>query len=131
MKEMREVDDDIAKTKIELKDEVEMKLTNNERTAHSNAWCTHGESSKILKKSRGKVYSLLLGQCTQVLVDKMKQDTNWVTINTSFDPILLFKLVKKFALKQTDKQCKTAVLRAEQQTTQQFRQKDQVSNTTY
>jgi hypothetical protein len=30
--------------------------------------------SDSLKKSRGKIYSLLLGQCTQVLVDKMKQD---------------------------------------------------------
>ncbi len=36
-KELREIDDDIAKTEIELKDEVKMKLTDNEKTAHSNA----------------------------------------------------------------------------------------------
>ena len=44
--------------------------------------------------SRGKVYFLLLGQCTQVLIDKMKQDTDWVAIDTSYDPNLLSKLIK-------------------------------------
>jgi hypothetical protein len=53
-----------------------MKLTNDEKTAHSNTWRSHHKSSNSLKKSRGKIYSLLLGQCTQVLVDKMKQDTD-------------------------------------------------------
>jgi hypothetical protein len=37
LKELREVDDKIAKGDIKLKDEVEMKLTNDENTAHSNA----------------------------------------------------------------------------------------------
>jgi hypothetical protein len=58
-----------------------MKLTGDERTAHSNTWPTHQESSKSLKKSRGKVYSLLLGKCTQVLVYKRKQDKDWVMAN--------------------------------------------------
>ena len=40
-KELREIDDDIVKTEIELKDKVEMKLTDDEKTAHSNAWHTH------------------------------------------------------------------------------------------
>jgi hypothetical protein len=90
LKELHEVDDQIAKGDIELKDEVKMKLTNNEKSAHSNAWRTHRELSNSLKKSRGKIYSLLLGQCTQVLVDKMKQDADWVKISGSFDPTLLF-----------------------------------------
>jgi hypothetical protein len=76
LKEMREVDDQIAKGDIKLKDEVKMKLTNDEKTAHSNAWRSHCKSSNSLKKSRGKIYSLLLGQCTQVLVDKMTQDAD-------------------------------------------------------
>jgi hypothetical protein len=37
LKELHEVDDQIAKGDIELNDEVEMKLTNDEKTAHSNA----------------------------------------------------------------------------------------------
>jgi len=97
-----------------------MKLTGDERTAHSNRWRTHRETTESLKNSRGKIYSLLLSQCTQVLVDKMKQDTDWVTISESFDPNRLFKLIEKFVLKQSDNQYKTAVLIAEQLSILQF-----------
>jgi len=45
LKELREVDDQIARGDIKLNDEVEMKLTDNERTAHSNAWRTHRETT--------------------------------------------------------------------------------------
>jgi hypothetical protein len=55
LKELHKVDDQIAKGDIELKDEVKMKLTNNEKTAHSNMWRSHRESSDSLKKSRGKI----------------------------------------------------------------------------
>jgi hypothetical protein len=73
LKEMREVDDQIDKREIELADEVEMKLTKDKKIAHANAWRTNRETTESLKKSRGKVYSLLLGQCTQVLVSKMSR----------------------------------------------------------
>jgi hypothetical protein len=71
-----------------------MKLTKDKKISHANAWRTHGETTESLNKSRGKVYSLLLGQCTQVLVDKMKQDLDWVMIHKLFNPILLFKLIE-------------------------------------
>jgi hypothetical protein len=72
LKEMREADDQIAQSEIELVDEVAMKLTEDEMIAHANAWRTHQETTESLKVRRGEVGSLLLGQCTQVLVDKMK-----------------------------------------------------------
>ncbi len=53
---------------------------------------------------------LLLGQCTQVLVDKMKQDTTWMMVSELFGPILLFKLIEKILLKQSGDQYKMAVL---------------------
>jgi hypothetical protein len=96
MKERWEIDNQILKCEIDLNKEVEMKLTDYKKMAHSNAWHSHCETSEGLKKSRGKVYLLLLGQCTQVLVDKMKQDTTWVTVSKPFNPILLFKLIEKF-----------------------------------
>jgi hypothetical protein len=131
LKELRKVDDQIAKGDIKLKDEVEMKLTNNEKIAHSNAWHTHQELSNSLKKSRGKFYSLLLGQCTQVLVDKMKQDADWVKISGLFDPTHFFKLIEKFVLKQSNNQYKMAVLIAEQLSILSFHQDDQIGNATY
>ena len=38
---MRELKEDIAKTKIELKDEIDLKLTDDEMATHSNAWLTY------------------------------------------------------------------------------------------
>ncbi len=131
LKELQEVDDQIARGNIELNDEVEIKLTDDEQTAHSNAWRTHREITESLKKIRGKIYSLLFGQCTQVLVDKMKQDTDWVSIRDSFGPHLLLKLIEKFKLKQSDNQYKTAVLTAEQLSIFQFRQDGQLGNAGY
>jgi hypothetical protein len=108
-----------------------MKLTDDKKMAHSNTWRSHCETTKGLNKSRGKVYLLLLGQCSQELVDKMKQDTTWVMVSESFDPILLSKLIKKFVQRQSDNQYKTVVLIAEQLSISSFRQDDQVPNVTY
>jgi hypothetical protein len=69
---------------------------------------------------------LLLGQCAQVKIDKMKQDTNWGTVSD----IALFKLIEKFVLKQSDNQYKTTVLFAKQLSILQFCQDDQMSNAT-
>jgi hypothetical protein len=99
--------------------------------AHSNAWCSHREMTAGLEMSREKVYLLLLGQCTQVLIDKMKQDTYWVRVSELFDPIVLFKLIKKFVLKQSDNQYKTAVLIAKQLSILSSYQDYQVPNATY
>jgi hypothetical protein len=88
--------------------------TSNKKMAHNNSWQSHRKVMGGLKKSRSKIYSLLLEQCTQVLIDKMKQDVDWVMISDSFDPIALFKLIEKFVLKQSDNQYRTAVLIAEQ-----------------
>ena len=109
-KEMREVEDDIAKTKIELKDEIDLKLTDSEMAAHDSAWLTYHESSESLMKSRGIVFSLLLGQCTQVLVNEMEQDMDWAMISGSSDPNLLFELIRRIVLKQSDNQYKPSVV---------------------
>ena len=88
----------------------------------------HGEPTKRQLRASRKAGVHL---CTQVQVDKMKQNTDWVTITESFDPNLLFKLIEKFVLKQSDNQYKTAVLVAEQLSILQFRQDDQLGNATY
>ncbi len=108
-----------------------MKLTKDEKISHSSDWRTHRKTNESLKKSRGKIYTLLFGQCTQVLVDKMKQNVDWVAISESFDPILLFKLIEKFILKQSDNQYKMAVLIVEQLSILLFQQDDQVGNSAY
>ena len=39
-----------------------------------------------------------------MLKDKMKQDTDWVTASTSYDPLTLYRLIKKTILAQTEDQ---------------------------
>jgi hypothetical protein len=34
----------------------------------------------------------------------MKQDTNWTTVSTSYDPLTLYQLIKKTVLAQTEDQ---------------------------
>ena len=92
---MQEVKDDIAKTEIELKDEIDLKLTDNEMVAHSNAWRTYQELSESPMKSREMEYSLLLGQCNQMLLNEMDQDTDWVMISGLSNPNLLFKIIER------------------------------------
>ncbi len=50
------------------------------------------------------MYSLILGQCTQLLQDKMKQDASWTTVSASYNPLNLYRLIKRVVLKQTEDQ---------------------------
>ncbi len=52
-------------------------------------------------------------------------------VSESFDLILLFKLIKKFVLKQSDNQYKTVVLTAKQLSILSFPQDNQVPNAIY
>jgi hypothetical protein len=56
------------------------------------------------------VYSLVLGKCTTVLLDKMKQDADWQVMSDSYDPLKLLKLIGKFILKQSDNQYKFGIV---------------------
>ena len=57
---------------FELTDVVEVKTISDEGMAFSNLWQTYRERTDHLVRSRGKVYSLVLGQCTRVLLDKIE-----------------------------------------------------------
>jgi hypothetical protein len=61
----------------------------------------------------------------------MKQDTEWAAISKAFDLILLFKLIEKFVLKQSDNQYATAVLIAKQLLILLFWQDDHLGNAAY
>ncbi len=56
MKERQEIEDQILKCEMDLKDEVEMKLTDDKKMARSNALHSHRETTEGPKKSKGKVY---------------------------------------------------------------------------
>ncbi len=66
LRELREVEDHMAKAEIELIDEVDMKLTEDEKISHANAWRSHRETTESLKKSReGGGYESEVGMKTK------------------------------------------------------------------
>lgn len=74
---------EIAEGAFELQEDVE-------KTQSSNAWRTYRERNALLMKHRGHAFSLTLGQCTQMLQDRMKQDIDWNTVSVSYDPLELY-----------------------------------------
>jgi hypothetical protein len=104
------VENKLKLAKFDLMDVIEVKTTANEGMAFSNAWHTYRERTDRLVRSRGKVYSLVLGQCTTVLLDKMKQDAVWQAASDSYNQLKLLKLIEKFILKQSDNQYKISII---------------------
>jgi hypothetical protein len=95
LKSQMEVEDKLEISEFELTDVVEVKTTADEGMAFSNLWRTYRERTDRLVRSWGKVYSLVLGQCITVLLDKMKQDADWQVVSDSYDPLKLLKLIEK------------------------------------
>ena len=67
---------EIARGVLEANEPVPLQLTDSEKAQNSNDWRTFRERNASLTKHRGQTYSLILGQCSQLLKDKMKQDAD-------------------------------------------------------
>jgi hypothetical protein len=131
MKSQMEVENKLEMSKFELTDVVEVKTTADEGMAFSNSWRTYCERTDCLVRSQGKAYSLVLGQCTTVLLDKMKQDEDWQVVSDSYDPLTLLKLIEKIILKQSDNQNKIGIIMEQLKLLLAYCQDDGVTNAAY
>jgi hypothetical protein len=131
LKSQMEVDDKLKLAKVELTDVVEVKTTADESMAFNNASWTYCERTDCLIWSRGKVYPLVLGQCTTVLLNKMKQDADWQAVSDSYNPLRLLKLIKKLILKQSDNQYKIGIAIKQLKLLLAYWQDDGVTNASY
>ena len=84
--------------------DVPIVMTDSEKTQYSNERRTYRERNNWLTNHRRQGFSLILGQCTQVLQDKMRLDTEWNVFSTSYDPLTLYRLIEKTVLGQTGDQ---------------------------
>jgi hypothetical protein len=98
------LENEIAQGEFQASVEIPIDLNDSEKTQHINDWRSYQERDANLLKHRGQAFSLILGQCAQLLQDKMKQDTNWTAVSTSYDPLTLFWLIEKTVLAQTEDQ---------------------------
>jgi hypothetical protein len=84
------LENEITQAEFKASVDVPIELTDSEKTQHSNKWRTYQERNAQLIKNHGQAFSLILGQCTQLLQDKMKQDADWEAVSTSYNPLQLY-----------------------------------------
>jgi hypothetical protein len=113
---------EIAEAQFKASEPIPIELNDDEKTQYSNAWKTYQERNTQLIKNSGQAFSLILGQCTQLLQDKMKQDTDWNTVSTSYDPLQLYCLIEKKILAQTEDQYPFATVYDQEMALYSFRQ---------
>ena len=118
------LENEIAQGTFEQQAEVAIEMSDSEKTQYSNEWRTYRERNSALTKHRGQAFSLILGQCTQLLKDRMKQDADWHTASTSYDPLTLYRLIEKTVLAQTDDQYPFATVYEQEHAFYMFRQEN-------
>jgi hypothetical protein len=103
-------------------------LADSEKTQFSNDWRTYQERDASLAKHQGQTCSLILGQCSQLLKDKMKQDVDWSLVSVSCDPLRLCRLIESTVLAQTEDQCPFATVHDQELSFHSFCQGEGMSN---
>ena len=58
---------------------------------------------ELLQENKQRVYSLILGQCTELLKTKLKSSKKWLKISTDQDVLLLLEEIKSILFKFEDK----------------------------
>ena len=76
-------------------------LNDNEKTQYGNEWRTHRERVDRLEKQRVQAFPMVIVQCTQILVDKMKHDPDLYTASTSYDLLKFMALIENTIFSQT------------------------------
>ena len=104
------LENEIAGLEFEFRQPVPHKLTSEESALFYNEGKTHSLREATLEKHRGQAFSLIIGQCTQLLLDKMKQEKTWDVVSASYDPLELYKLIDSVVLKQTENQYPVAAM---------------------
>jgi hypothetical protein len=102
--ELAKLNQDIAQADFEAAQDMPVELNDQEQIDYSNECQNHSRRISTLETNRGQMYSLIHGQCTQLLQDKMKQDPSWTMVSTPYNPLELYRLIEWVVLKQTKDQ---------------------------
>ena len=98
------LENEISQGDYEKNLEVTIIMTDSEKTQSRNEWRTYRERNSQLTKHRGQGFSLIIGQCTQFLQDKMNQDTEYHLVSTSYETLTLYWFIENTVLGQTEDQ---------------------------
>ena len=104
-----------------------MVLTDADKTANSNAWRSYRERNKNLLKHRGQAYSIILGQCTQLLHINLKKEPTWAVVSVSYNPLQLYRSIERLILAHTEDQYPFATIYDQEQSLYLFIQENLTS----
>ncbi len=102
--ELAELENKISQLNYNIAQDVEIHLAEHEKNEYPLESKTHADQTNKLVTHREQVYALIVGQCTKLLLDKLKQDPTWSAVSKSGDPLALYAIIKRVILKQTDDQ---------------------------
>ena len=74
-----ELQNDIADVAAKQSEPLDIILHGDDKVEHEGNWRTYRDRQSRLDKQRGQAFSMILGQCTQQLIDRMNQDNVWKT----------------------------------------------------
>ena len=83
-----------------------------------------------LQQNMQRAYSLILGQCTELLRAKLKQSNDWALVSAAFDVLGLIRLIKSIVFKFDDQKFLPVSLHQAKQNFYSFRQAT-MTNTEY
>lgn len=102
--EKAKVNNDIIQLEFKMEQDIDVLSNDKEKTVWRNANSMHNNWVIKMTNHHKQVFLFILVQCTQVLLDRMKQESMWMAISQSFDPLRLYALMDKVILKQMDDQ---------------------------
>ncbi len=81
--ELAELENKISQLNYKIAQDVEIHLAEHEKNEYRLESKTHADQTNMLITHREQVYALIVGQCTQLLLDKLKQDPTWSAVSKS------------------------------------------------
>jgi hypothetical protein len=92
---LAELENKISQLNYEIAQDVEKHLAEHKKNEHHLESKTHSDQTNKLVTHHEQVYTLIVGQCTQFLLDKLKQDPTWSAVSKSYDPLALYAIIKR------------------------------------
>jgi hypothetical protein len=105
-----DMENEIESLTVAMKKSRPIVLEGDKKTAWETEWKNYNKRKQELIKHRGQCFGLICGQCTRTLIDKMEHDASWSTTITSGDPLLLYDLIEKTILAQSEETYPFAII---------------------
>ena len=91
--EIAQLKNEIEELKHSIAKPPEIVLKGLDKMEHEIAWKSYTARNDKLVTHRGQAHNLLLGQCTKMLDDEMKQDDDYKQVTCCTDALRLFNLI--------------------------------------